>query len=194
MQEELGDLSEKQQQLVTTLELIRLEEFLSKACGLPGRPPADRTAITRAVVAKTVFNLPTTRALIDRLESDPQVRRICGRERKEETPGEWTFSRAFAEFSKSRLPERVHEALKVGTQIGGAEASDCPLTASQVEQELDLRHTEWVSLGVPGLEGPAGLHGREDVDQFRSVTALREDRPHAILFAKGLELADQPDR
>ncbi|MEC4747015.1 hypothetical protein [Methylomicrobium sp. Wu6] len=26
-------------------------------------------------------------------------------------PDEWTFSRAFAEFSTSRLPERVHEAL-----------------------------------------------------------------------------------
>lgn len=26
-------------------------------------------------------------------------------------PDEWTFSRAFSEFSKSRLPERVHEAL-----------------------------------------------------------------------------------
>ena len=111
LKEELGELTEKQQQLVTTLEVIRLEEFLSTAYGLPGRPPADRTAIARAFVAKTVFNLPTTRALIDRLESDQQARRICGWERKDEIPGEWTFSRAFAQFSKSRLPERVHEAL-----------------------------------------------------------------------------------
>jgi hypothetical protein len=26
------------------------------------------------------------------------------------SPDEWTFSRAFAEFSASRLPERIHEA------------------------------------------------------------------------------------
>ena len=33
-------------------------------------------------------------------------------------PDEWTFSRAFAEFSKSRLPERVHEALIVKSYRG----------------------------------------------------------------------------
>jgi hypothetical protein len=41
LKEELGELTEKQRQLVTTLEVIRLEEFLSTAYGLPGRPPAD---------------------------------------------------------------------------------------------------------------------------------------------------------
>ena len=55
LKEELGELTEKQQQWVTTLEVIRLEEFLSTAYGLPGRPPADRTAIARAFVAKTVL-------------------------------------------------------------------------------------------------------------------------------------------
>ncbi len=54
--------------------------------------------------------MPTTRALLDRLETDSALRRICGWERKNDVPDEWTFSRAFAEFSKSRLPERVHEA------------------------------------------------------------------------------------
>ena len=45
----------------------------------------------------------------------------------------------FAQLMDGERP--VCEALKVGTQIGGAEASDCPLTASQVEQELDLSNT-----------------------------------------------------
>ena len=31
-------------------------------------------------------------------------------ERKNDVPDDWTFSRVFAEFSASRLPERVHEA------------------------------------------------------------------------------------
>ena len=43
-------------------------------------------------------------------KNDSALRRICGWERKNDVPDEWTFSRAFAEFSKSRLPERVHEA------------------------------------------------------------------------------------
>jgi len=111
LKEELGELTEKQQQLVATLELVRVEEFLRTNYGLPGRPAEDRSAIARAFVAKMVFTLATTRVLIDRLNSDQQLRRICGWERRSDIPKEWTFSRAFGEFSVSRLPERVHEAL-----------------------------------------------------------------------------------
>lgn len=111
LKEELGELTEKQQQLITILEFVRLEEFLSNGYGFPGRPPADRTAIARAFVAKQVFNMPTTRVLLDRLQSDQQLRRICGWERQHEVPKEWTFSRAFSEFADSGLPERVHSAL-----------------------------------------------------------------------------------
>jgi len=110
LSEELGPLTEKQQELVTTLEVVRIEEFICSSRGFPGRPPLDRTAIARALVAKTVYNMPTTRALLDRLEADSALRRICGWERKNDVPDEWTFSRAFAEFSKSQLPERVHAA------------------------------------------------------------------------------------
>ena len=110
LSEELGPLTEKQQELVTTLEMVRIEEFIYSSRGFPGRPPQDRPAIARAFVAKTIYNMPTTRALLDRLETDSALRRICGWERKNDVPDEWTFSRAFTEFSKSRLPERVHEA------------------------------------------------------------------------------------
>jgi hypothetical protein len=110
LSEELGLLTEKQQELVTTLEMVRIEEFIYSSRGFPGRPPKDRTAIARAFVAKVVYNKPTTRALLDRLATDSALRRICGWERKSDVPDEWTFSRAFAEFSKSHLPERVHEA------------------------------------------------------------------------------------
>lgn len=108
--EELGPLTAKQQELVSTLEMMRIEEFIYSGRGFPGRPAQDRTAIARAFVAKMVYNMPTTRALLDRLETDRVLRRICGWERKNDVPDEWTFSRAFAEFAKSRLPERVHEA------------------------------------------------------------------------------------
>ncbi len=110
LSEELGPLTGKQQELVTTLEVVRIEEFIYSSRGFPGRPPQDRTAIARAFVAKTVYNMPTTRALLDRLETDSALRRICGWERNNDVPDEWTFSRAFSEFSASQLPERVHEA------------------------------------------------------------------------------------
>jgi hypothetical protein len=111
LSEELGPLTEKQQELVATLELVRIEEFIYSSRGCPGRPPQDRTAIARAFVAKMVYTMPTTRALLDRLATDSALRRICGWERNNDVPDEWTFSRAFAEFSASRLPERVHTAL-----------------------------------------------------------------------------------
>ena len=94
LSEELGPLTEKQQELVSTLEVVRIEEFIYSSRGFPGRPPQDRTAIARAFVAKTIYNLPTTRALLDRLETDSALRRICGWERKNAVPDEWTFSRA----------------------------------------------------------------------------------------------------
>jgi len=111
LSEELGTLTAKQQELVATLEMVRIEEYIVTYRGYPGRPAQDRTAIARAFVAKMVYNLPTTRALLERLATDKTLRRLCGWESKRKVPDEWTFSRAFAEFARLRLPERVHEAL-----------------------------------------------------------------------------------
>ena len=37
LSEELGDLTDKQQELVTTLEMIRIDEFILSSYGYPGR-------------------------------------------------------------------------------------------------------------------------------------------------------------
>lgn len=110
LKEELGEITGKQQQLISILELLRVEAFLYSYGTGAGRPESDRTAIARAFVAKAVYNMPTTRVLIERLNSDITIRRICGWERRSDIPQEWTFSRAFAEFSKNHLPERIQEA------------------------------------------------------------------------------------
>ena len=107
----LGPLTGKQQQLVQTLEVIRIEHLIPRYCRMPGRPPKDRAAMARALVAKAVYDLPTTRMLLDRLDTDVVLRRICGWERRGEVPSESVFSRAFAEFADTQLPQRVHEAL-----------------------------------------------------------------------------------
>ena len=109
--EEIGEISEKQQQLISILELLRVEEYTLSSNALVGRVESDRSPIARAFVAKAVYNMPTTRMLIERLESDIKIRRICGWERKSDIPGESTFSRAFAEFSNNHLTERVQKAL-----------------------------------------------------------------------------------
>jgi len=111
LEEELGELTEKEQKLVTTLELIQIERFTIFSGSLRGRPQKERAAIARAFVAKAVYNMPTTRALLDRLASDTKLRRICGWEHKGSIPSESTFSRSFAEFTESQLPALVHQVI-----------------------------------------------------------------------------------
>jgi hypothetical protein len=111
LSETLGELSEKQRKLITVLEMVRIEEFVHYNRAFTGHPPADRVAIARAFVAKAVYNIDTTRALLDRLHSDVSLRRICGWERKDQIPHESTFSRAFTWFSETMVPLRVHEAM-----------------------------------------------------------------------------------
>jgi len=110
LEEDLGPLTKKQQQLITALEVIRIEDFLSHRQGV-GRPKEERAPIARAFIAKMIYECTTTRQLLDRLQSDIALRRICGWEKISDVPEEWTFSRAFAEFSASELPTRVHESM-----------------------------------------------------------------------------------
>jgi hypothetical protein len=113
---ELGPLSSKQEQLIRTLAMLGLEGFTSSRRGQVGRPQEDRTSIARAFVAKAVYGIAQTSAIIDRLKSDGALRRLCGWEAASQIPGESTFSRAFAEFAASEFPRRVHAALIEKTQ------------------------------------------------------------------------------
>ena len=76
-----------------------------------GRPSHWRLPIVLAWIAKAVLDLPTTRALLERLRYDPTLRRLCGWERRDDLPSESTFSRAFDRFARGALPQRIHEAL-----------------------------------------------------------------------------------
>jgi len=111
LQEELPELSKKQQQLVAVLEIAQLETHLPYLGQAIGRPQKSRECIARAFVAKAVYNMGTTEILIDRLNSDISLRRICGWEKRNGIPSNSTFSRAFAEFSETKLLERIHETI-----------------------------------------------------------------------------------
>ncbi len=117
LEEELDHLTQKQQQLITVLELVRIEEFVHYYRGYPGRPPKNRPEIARALIAKSMYNLDTTVALIERLKSDRNLRRICGWESKTQIPCGSVFSRAFSDFAHTSLPQQVHAAL-IKDQIG----------------------------------------------------------------------------
>lgn len=110
-QEEFTQLTYKQQQLMEVLEMAQLENHLPYLGRVTGRPQKGRESIARAFAAKAVYNMTTTEVLLDRLESDIALRRICGWEKKSDVPSRSTFSRAFAEFAESNLGERVHEMI-----------------------------------------------------------------------------------
>lgn len=106
----LPTASEKR--LLIALELCKFSSLLCPPRrGFRGRPQHDRRAIARAFVAMKILDIPTRRGLIDRLNSSLSLRQICGWERRSEVPKESTLSRAFNEFAKTDLLDRVLEAL-----------------------------------------------------------------------------------
>ena len=118
LEEELGELSGSAKRLVATLEMIPLARFVPAARGWIGRPSNDRLAIASAFVAKAVYGFTTTRQLLEALQRDDRLRRICGWRSAWQVPHEATFSRAFDEFARMELPQFVHEALIRETQQG----------------------------------------------------------------------------
>ena len=118
LESELGPMGERYELFVAVLELVQVEALLPYFRGQAGRPEEDRAALARAFIAKAVFDIPTTRALIERLEVDGRLRRLCGWSGGGRLPSEATFSRAFSEFAESGLESRLHETLIARTMDG----------------------------------------------------------------------------
>ncbi len=103
-------LSGHHRQLVGVLGMARIEAFLPSWRGLPGRPPSERAALARAFVAKAVFNVATTRRLIEMLSADKTLRRLCGWQRAGEVPSEATFARLRRERAAIQAVRRADRA------------------------------------------------------------------------------------
>ena len=189
LEEQLGELTENEQRLVTTLDLIRIEKFTTFSRGLRGRPQKKRDAIARAFVAKAEYNMPTTRALLDRLACDKRLRRICGWEQKGGIPSESTFSRAFAEFSESQLPSCVHQILisdnlsedivsHISRDSTEIEAREKPQKNTKAEAESDEKKPKH-KLGSPkkgeeSIKEPTRLERQ----QTMTLAEMLADLPH----------------
>jgi len=187
LQEELGELTGKQQQLIEVLEIAQIETHLPYIGQGPGRPPEDRCAIARAFVAKAVYNLPTTEMLLDQLKSDITLRRICGWEKKQDIPSRATFSRAFAEFAESQLAERIHAAIidtHLGNQLIGHICRDSTAITAREKPEKKAVKAEATppkkrgrpKKGEERIKEPTRL---EKQSAGMSLTEMKDDLPTA---------------
>jgi hypothetical protein len=108
LQEQLGVLSSKEEKLMRILELAQIELYVSEV--KITNPPKHRKEIARAFVAKSVYNLQTTRDLIDRLKVDRVLRVICGWRYARSIPSEAKFSRVAKELAFSKVADKTHQA------------------------------------------------------------------------------------
>jgi hypothetical protein len=107
LQESMGTLTPKEEKLIKVLEFAQIENFVCTA--QITNPPKHREELARAFVAKQVYNLQTTRDLIERLKIDRTLRIICGWRHHNEIPSESKFSRVFKEFSLQRIATKAHD-------------------------------------------------------------------------------------
>lgn len=188
LDEAIGPLTPLHRRLAAVLEMVRVERAVVHLHGRPGRPLAERAALARAFVAKAVFNLPTTRTLIERLLGDRTLRRLCGWSRPGAVPSEATFSRAFAEFAVSGLPSRLHEALIRDTQgerlIGHIARDSTAIEAREAPRRRDISPAP-----VPGPpRRPRGRPRRGEAPSPREPSRLERQRAMSL----GAMLAELP--
>jgi hypothetical protein len=143
LEDMVGELSEKERKFIMVCELCAeaLESELKayKWKG-QGRPPAERIAIAKSFIAKAVYGIATTEGLVEYMNGNPTLRRLCGWESVGEIPSESTFSRAFGDFAEGKLPEKVHEAIIKGhgsRKLGGHISRDS--TAIEAREKAEKK-------------------------------------------------------
>ena len=123
VEQDYTGLTPKLEQIIRAFEFTQIELAVYRDRGYAqgrgvGQPESDRCALACAFLAKAVLDLKTTRALMDRLQADSKLRRLCGFDLRFALPSEATFSRAFEEFATSELIQRVHARMMEDT-LGG---------------------------------------------------------------------------
>ena len=160
---QLGPLSSKEQEFVRIVEFCDLDKLIVQYqwAGV-GRKPASRLSLAKAFVAKMVWNLSTTEALISMLESSPSLRRLCGWEMVKDIPDRSTFSRAFDQFAQGQLPQMAHNKL-ITEHLGDHLVGHVSIDATAIEgREAPVKNIE-----EPSPKSPPRKKGRPKKDQER---------------------------
>jgi len=107
LQEQLGILSSKEEKLIKILDFAEIEKNITVV--KITNTPKDREEMARSFIAKSVYNMQTTRDLIDRLKIDRTLRVLCGWRYAKDIPSEAKFSRVFDELSELRIAQKTHQ-------------------------------------------------------------------------------------
>ena len=149
-----------------------------------GQSPKNRKQIARAFIAKAIFNMDTTRALINKLKISLPLRRICGWQKACDVPHESSFSRVFKEFSKSGLAQIAHASVikeHMGDKITGHISRD---STSIDAREKPMKKIKAVKqkkkkgrpkTGEPRIKSPTRLERQQSM----GIKEMLEDLPKA---------------
>jgi hypothetical protein len=179
-------LTPKLEQVIRAFEFTQIELAVYRDRGYAqrrgaGQPEADRCVLACAFLAKAVLNLNTTRALMDRLQADSKLRRLCGFDLRFALPSEATFSRAFAEFSSSQLMQRVHARMiqdTLGEQLIGHISRD----STAIEARESIAKKDKVEVGALAAK-PKNKRGRPQKGEVRpslELSALERQRDQTL--------------
>jgi hypothetical protein len=159
----VGPLTPQLELLISVLALLPLERLLAARRARTGRPAKDRAALATAFIAKAILNLPTTRDLRDRLVADSGLRAVCGWRQARNIPHESKFSRAFAEFAETQLPQQLHQAIVEATQserLIGHIARDSTAIAARERFSVAERRDRKAKTKAPKSKRRKGSFGR----------------------------------
>ena len=197
----LGPLTEKQQQLVQTLEVIRIEQMIPPRFPLPGRPPKDRAAMARAFVAKAVYRLHRQTLLADGVDGESPggpaqagrggaVRTGRSDHRLRATPGERGRAGSAIDGHRIRTPPRALGALgQRGASIDLRFLAAASVGSAGIRQrDAAAQRHEAAPAKAGGQGGSTGLHLHR-ARGARSATACRDQ---ATLKGPGERYAGTP--
>ena len=187
-------LTSKLECLVRIWDVAEVERHVLDPFGRwSGRPAHDRRRLARAFVAKSVYNLTTTEALIDLLMTHRSLRRLCGFESLMEVPSAATFSRSFAEFAKEGLGDLVHNAMVseyVGDQIVmhvSRDSSEIIARERAAKKERPVKEKKRRGRRKKGEERPVPELKRLDLQMKQSAEEALRTLPNTCDFGTKMD-------
>ena len=174
------ELSTKEAKLIKILDFAEIEKNITVVTIT--NTPKDREEMARAFIAKSVYNMQTTRDLIDRLRIDRTLRVLCGWRYAKDIPSESKFSRVFDELSQLEIAQKTHEKFieeYLSDKIfhyNATDATKVPLREKPVKKEKEEKPKNRVGRPKKGEKRepiePSILQKQKDMESVEEMLEL----------------------